>query len=233
MTRISDRLDNTIRRDGPIELSIPIASKWVNQSSNSLIYQAYRKDFPLRIDSLTMPAGVSYKQGNEYGGLVMRDQLAEQLKKLEALRHNSDSDSAALDAFDAETEQLILRTFGESTRHLEAYESATVGEAEYIVNIPQAAQEEGTQDLFHKGLEQRRQVLEACLAELQSGAGRPAVAKSSPSPAKGKKPRAARKKPRAAKKKGKTTKKKRSAVQKRKPTAAKKKARPAKKKKRK
>ncbi len=155
----------------------------------------------------------------------MLDQLAEQLKKLEALRHNSDSDSVALDAFDAETEQLILRTFGESTPHLEAYESATVGEAEYIVNIPQAAQEEGTQDLFHKGLEQRRQVLEACLAELQSSAGRAAAAKSSPSPAKGKKPRAARKKPRAAKKKGKATK--------RKPTAAKKKTRPAKKKKRK
>jgi len=163
----------------------------------------------------------------------MLDQLAEQLKKLEALRHNSDSDSIELDAFDAETEQLILRMFGESTQHLEAYELATVGEAEYIVNIPQAAQEDGAQDLYHKGLEQRRQVLEACLAELQSSAGRRATAKSSPSPANGKKPRAARKKPRVAKKKGKTTKKKRSAAQKRKPTAAKRKARPAKKKKRK
>lgn len=163
----------------------------------------------------------------------MRDQLAEQLRKLEALRHNSDSDNIALDAFDAETEQLILRTFGESTQHLEAYESATVGEAEYIVNIPQAAQEEGTQDLFRKGLEQRRQVLEACLAELQSSAGRRATAKSSSSHATGKTPRAAKKKPRAAKKKGKATKRKRSAVQKKKPTAAKRKARPAKKKKRK
>jgi hypothetical protein len=151
----------------------------------------------------------------------MLDQLAEQLRKLETLRHNSDSDNIALDAFDAETERLILRTFGESTQHLEAYELATVGEAEYIVNIPQAAQEDGAQDLFHKGLEQRRQVLEACLSELQSNVGRPA-AKSSP------------KKPRAAKKKSKTTKKKRSAAPKRKPTAArKKKARPAKKKKRK
>ncbi|HEX9285434.1 MAG TPA: hypothetical protein VF879_07175 [Nitrospirales bacterium] len=163
----------------------------------------------------------------------MLDQLAQQLRKLEVLRHNSDSDNIALDAFDAETEQLILRTFGESTQHLEAYELATVGEAEYIVNIPQAAQEDGAQDLFHKGLEQRRQVLEACLAELQSSAGRPAAAKSSPAPVKAKKPRSAKKKPRAAKKKGKTTKKKRSTARKRKPTAAKRKARPAKKKKRK
>jgi hypothetical protein len=164
----------------------------------------------------------------------MLDQLAEQLRKLETLRHNSDSDNIALDAFDAETEQLILRTFGESTQHLEAYELATVGEAEYIVNIPQSAQEDGAQDLFHKGLEQRRQVLEACLAELQSGAGRSAAAKSSPSHVKAKRPRSAKKKPRAAKKKGKITKKKRSVAQKWKPTAAKKKkARPAKKKKRK
>jgi hypothetical protein len=163
----------------------------------------------------------------------MLDQLAEQLRKLETLRHNSDSDNIALDAFDAETEQLILRTFGESTQHLEAYELATVGEAEYIVNIPQSAQEDGAQDLFHKGLEQRRQVLEACLSELQSSTGRPAAAKSSPSHVKAKRSRSAKKKPRAAKKKGKTTKKKRAA-QKRKPTAAKKKkARPAKKKKRK
>ena len=147
----------------------------------------------------------------------MPDQFAEQLKKLQALRHNSDADSTVLDEFDAETEQLLLGTFGEATDHLEAYQLATMGEAETIVNIPQAAQEDATQDLFHKGLEQRRQVLEGCLAELQSGAVRPAAAK---------------KKPRAVKTKGKTTKKKRSAARKRKPTAAKKKARPAKKKKR-
>ena len=155
----------------------------------------------------------------------MPDQFAEQLKKLEALRHNSDSDSTALDAFDAETEQILLKTFGESTDHLEAYQLATMGEAETIVNIPQAAQEDATQDLFHKGLEQRRQVLEGCLAELQSGAGRPAATKPSPAPAR-KKPRAAKKKPRAVKKKGKAVKKKKAA-------AKKKKTRPAKRKKRK
>jgi len=148
----------------------------------------------------------------------MPDQFAEQLKKLQALRHNSDADSTVLDAFDAETEQLLLRTFGDATDHLEAYQLATMGEAETIVNIPQGAQEDATQDLFHKGLERRRQVLEGCLAELHSGAARPATAK---------------KKPRAVKKKGRTTKKKRSVARKRKPTAAKKKARPAKKKKRK
>ena len=168
----------------------------------------------------------------------MPDQFAEQLKKLQALRHNSDADSTLLDAFDAETEQLILRAFGESTKYLEAYELATVGEAECILNIPQAAQEDATQDLFHKGLEQRRQVLEGCLAELQSGAGRPVATKPSHSPAQKKKPREAKKKPRAAKKKGKAAKKKKAAAgkpaRKKKPSAAKKKkARPAKRKKRK
>ena len=154
----------------------------------------------------------------------MPDQLAEQIKKLAALRHMSDS--SALEEFDNETEQLILQRFGQDTKHWEAYELAMMGEAETIVNIPQAAQEDATQDLFHKGLEQRRQVLEGCLADLQSGAGRPAAAKPSSAPHKKKKSRTAKRKPRAAKKKGKSTKKKRGA-------AKKKKARPAKRKKRK
>lgn len=156
----------------------------------------------------------------------MPEQLAEQIKKLEALRHAADS--AALEEFDEETEQLILQRFGEDTKHWEAYELATMGEAESIVNMPQAAQEDATQDLFHKGIEQRRQVLEGCLADLAEAAARPATRQASPPPTPKPKPQATRK-PRAVKKKKKAVKKKAGAVRK----AAKKPARkkPAKKKK--
>lgn len=167
----------------------------------------------------------------------MPDQFAEQLKKLEALRHAADS--SALEEFDEEAEQLILQRFGEATNHLEAYELAMMGEAETIVNMPQAAQEDATQDLFHKSIEQRRQVLEGCLADVVEAAARPAARSASPPSAPTPRPHAA-KKPRAVKKKKKPAKKKAGAAgksgkkppaKKKKPAAAgKKKARPAKKK---
>ena len=100
--------------------------------------------------------------------------LIAQIKKLESFRH-IEVDDAKLEDFDTETEELILKTMGKGTHLLEAYELATMGEAESIVNIPQAAQEEAAQDVPHKALEQRRQVLEACLSELGgiSGVQRP------------------------------------------------------------
>ena len=156
----------------------------------------------------------------------MPDQLAEQIIKLQALRHREDP--AALEEFDEETEQLIIQRFGDATNHLEAYELAMMGEAETIVNMQQAAQEDATQDLFHKGLEQRRQVLEGCLADLADIAARPAPRPAVPSPAKEPVPTAS-KKPRAVKKKKKAPKKKAGAAKR----AAKKsvKKKPAKKKK--
>ena len=93
--------------------------------------------------------------------------FTEQIKKLEAFRHG-EADSTELDEFDAETEQLILRTFREDTHLLEAYGLAIMGEAESIVNMPQQAQEDAVQDLPRKAIQQRRQVLEGCLAELHS-----------------------------------------------------------------
>ena len=135
----------------------------------------------------------------------MPDQLAEQIKKLEALRHAADS--SALEEFDEETERLILQRFGEDTKHWEAYELAIMGEAESIVNMPQAAQEDTTQDLFHKGIEQRRQVLEGCLADVVEAVVQPATRSASPPPAPTPKPKAA-KKPRAVQKKRKAAKKK-------------------------
>jgi hypothetical protein len=157
----------------------------------------------------------------------MPDQFTEQLKKLETLRHTADS--SALEEFDEETERLILQRFGEAARQLEAYELAMMGEAESIVNMPQAAQEDTTQDLFHKGIEQRRQVLEACLADVMEAAARPVTRQATVA-----------KKPRAAKRKNKATKEKAGAVRKaarksakrKKPAAArKKKTGPAKRKK--
>jgi hypothetical protein len=148
--------------------------------------------------------------------------FADQIKKLEALRHGQ-ADTATLDQFDEETEQLILRTFGDATKHLEAYGLATMGEAESIVNIPQPAQEDAVQDLPLKAIEQRRQVLEACLAELDWNAGPQKPPQPLRAPAKKKKARAAKKKSAAMKKKA-------AAVKKKKPAGAgKKKAGPAKK----
>jgi hypothetical protein len=141
----------------------------------------------------------------------MPDRFTEQIKKLEALRHVADA--AALEEFDEEAEQLILQKFGEATNHLEAYELAMMGEAETIVNMPQAAQEDATQDLFHKSIEQRRQVLEGCLADVMVAVVRPANRPASPPPAL-KPTRKAAKNPRAATKKKKPVKKKAGAVKK-------------------
>jgi hypothetical protein len=152
----------------------------------------------------------------------MPDQFTEQLKKLEALRHAVDS--AALEEFDEEAEQLILQRFGEATNHLEAYELAVMGEADTIVNMPQSAQEDATQDLFHMSIEQRRQVLEGCLADTAAPAPAP-----TPMPKAAKKPRSVKKKKKPAKKKagaaGKAAGKsgKKSPVKKKKPAAARKK----------
>ena len=160
----------------------------------------------------------------------MPDHFAEQIKKLEGLRHTH-SDSAALEEFDEETERLILQRFGEDTKHWEAYELAMMGEAETIVNMPQAAQEDATQDLFHKGIEQRRQVLEGCLADVVEAVAQPVARQVAPPLATKPKPRAVKKKPRAVKKKKKAAKKKagtakkvvRKAAKRKKPAAIRKK----------
>lgn len=152
--------------------------------------------------------------------------LIAQIRKLEVFRHGQ-VDSANLDDFDTETEQLILRTFGDGTTLLEAYELATMGEAESIVNIPQAAQEDAAQDIPHKALEQRRQVLEACLSELGGNSGVQRPARPSPKPAKKVKRRATKKKARAMTKKAGAAKKKAA----KKPGPGKKKPRSGKKKK--
>ncbi|MGH7232892.1 MAG: hypothetical protein ACREJU_16265 [Nitrospiraceae bacterium] len=89
-----------------------------------------------------------------------------QIDKLEALSHGK-ADGRALAQFDAETEQLLSSIFGASDKRLETYKYATMAEAETMVNLPESAQEAMAQDLPKKAIQQRRQVLEGCISELQ------------------------------------------------------------------
>ena len=157
--------------------------------------------------------------------------IAGQIRRLDVLRHGQ-ADSEGLDEFDAESEQLIRRAFGDATDHLEAYELAMVGEAESIVNMPQAAQEDAMQDVPLKAIEQRRQVLEGCLAELDLKMRRPESKAASPVRRAAGRKSAAPKKARRSKLKRAAPKKKAGTAKKRNPTGTrKKKAGPAKKKK--
>jgi hypothetical protein len=86
----------------------------------------------------------------------------DQIERLHGL-----SGGQALADFDTKTEQLIRDAYGETNDRLEAYRYATMAEAENIVNLPESAQEESAQDLPKKAIQQRRQVLEAIISELQ------------------------------------------------------------------
>ena len=68
------------------------------------------------------------------------EQLQAQIDKLEALGHQP-IDARALADFDAETEQLLSRTFGVTNTRTETYKYATLAEAETMVNLPEEAQE--------------------------------------------------------------------------------------------
>ena len=92
--------------------------------------------------------------------------LQGQIHKLEALSHRL-PEPTALARFDEETEALIQKLFGTAHPQLETYKYAEMAEAAVIVNLPESAQEESAQNLPHKAIQQRRQVLEACLAELR------------------------------------------------------------------
>jgi hypothetical protein len=92
--------------------------------------------------------------------------LQAQIKKLESLSHRP-LDASALAQFDEETETLIQSLFGIRHPQLETYKYAKLGEAAVIVNLPESAQEESAQNVPRKAIQQRRQVLEACLSELR------------------------------------------------------------------
>jgi len=94
------------------------------------------------------------------------DGLKAQIDKLEGLAHNS-AVNPTFDQFDADTEDMLIKIYGANHKYVESYKYATVGEAEAMVNLPQSAQEPTARDIPKKGLQQRRQVLQSILTDLQ------------------------------------------------------------------
>lgn len=93
----------------------------------------------------------------------LRQQLV-RFKPFLSRRLNAES----LAEFDLATEQLLSDIFGEASDIVEAYEYAKVGEAASLVNLPEEAQESGTQDIDRESLQQRKRVLESAVSELET-----------------------------------------------------------------
>lgn len=94
------------------------------------------------------------------------DGLKAQIEKLEGLAHHSVV-NPTFDQFDADTEDMLIKIYGANHQYVESYKYATVGEAEAMVNLPQSAQEPTSRDIPKKGLQQRRQVLQSILTDLE------------------------------------------------------------------
>jgi len=92
--------------------------------------------------------------------------LKTQIDKLEQLDHQAPV-APALEEFDAETEDLLMRLYGETHQYLEAYKYASLAEAEALVNLPESAQEPLAQDRPKTAIQQRRQVLLGIVTDMQ------------------------------------------------------------------
>jgi hypothetical protein len=101
-----------------------------------------------------------------YQARTRNEDIKAQIDKLEGLAHMT-AVHPTFDAFDDETEAILTKIFGDSHPFIESYKYATLGEAEAIVNLPESAQEPLTRDMPKKGLQQRRQVLQSILTDLQ------------------------------------------------------------------
>ena len=101
-----------------------------------------------------------------YRAETRSDDLKAQIEKLEGLAHHT-AVNPTFDQFDAETEDILMKIYGANHKYVESYKYATVGEAEALVNLPESAQEPQTRDIPKKGLQQRRQVLQSILTDLQ------------------------------------------------------------------
>ncbi|MDR4480558.1 MAG: hypothetical protein R3B37_12555 [Nitrospira sp.] len=102
-----------------------------------------------------------------YHARLRSDDLKAQIDKLEGLAHHTVV-NPTFDVFDAETESILIKIYGVNHKYVESYKYATVGEAEAMVNLPESAQEPQTRDIPKKGLQQRRQVLQSILTDLQA-----------------------------------------------------------------
>src|SRR5215216_66838 len=94
------------------------------------------------------------------------NELKAQIGKLEGLHHRAPVDPV-LEAFDVETEALLGRLYGESHPYLETYKYASLGEAEALLNLPESAQEQLTEDRPKTAIQQRRQALLGIVTEMQ------------------------------------------------------------------
>ncbi len=72
--------------------------------------------------------------------------------------------SVSLEDFDEAAEELIAQVFGAASDESEAYFFAKTGESALL---PEEAQESGTHNVERESLQQRRQVLESCLSDLE------------------------------------------------------------------
>ncbi len=99
------------------------------------------------------------------------ERLRQQLTELASFLSNwRDKDDRVLDEFDMLSGKLIRDALGETSHMAETYEYAQFGEAAGLVNFPDEAPEGGggTRDFARENLNQRKRVLESCIAELEA-----------------------------------------------------------------
>lgn len=94
------------------------------------------------------------------------DDIKSQIDKLAGLAHHTVV-NPTFDVFDAETEAILIKIYGANHQYIESYKYATLGEAEAMVNLPESAQEPQTRDIPKMALQQRRQVMQSILTDLQ------------------------------------------------------------------
>jgi CBS domain-containing protein len=90
------------------------------------------------------------------------DRFKRKLEKLQPFLSRKRT-TLSLEEFDDLAEELISQVFGAASDEVEAYLYAKTGESALL---PEEAQESGTHDVERESLQQRRQVLESCLADL-------------------------------------------------------------------
>ncbi len=98
-------------------------------------------------------------------------QMRDQLSTLSPfLADRGAGNERALDEFDTQTDRLIREALGDTSEMVEAYEYAQLGEAGGLVNVPDEAPEGGatTRDQARERLNQRKRVIESCIAELEA-----------------------------------------------------------------
>ena len=91
------------------------------------------------------------------------ERFTQQLARFEGFLSRKRTNGSLAD-FDETAEELIGLVFGVASDELEAYLYAKSGESALLT---EEALEQGTQDVERVSLEQRRQVLESCLADLE------------------------------------------------------------------